>query len=109
MAQLTSGLTAVEKLAYQAAFEKYDKNDSGTIDEGELSCILEEQAGIKPNHEEIHELKDEWMGHMHSGEDIRSDDFLQMMEAVCPAEPTRGSGSSVSGQLLPLYSSHNLH
>ena len=83
MVQSTSArLTAVEKLTYQAAFERYDKNDSGTIDEEELSCILEEQAGIKPNHKEIHELKETWMGHMHGCDDISMGDFMQMMEAM---------------------------
>ena len=85
MAALTSGLSREETDAYNAAFERYDADHSGAIDEEELSCILEEQAGIKPSAKEIHELKETWMGHMHSTDQISADDFMHMMEAVRPA------------------------
>jgi Ca2+-binding EF-hand superfamily protein len=50
-------LTSNEEEAYEAAFHKYDADDSGKIDDEELSCLLEETTGIKPNAEEIAELK----------------------------------------------------
>jgi Ca2+-binding EF-hand superfamily protein len=82
MAALTAGLTREETDAYSAAFERYDADHSGSIDEEELSCILEEQAGIKPSAKEMHELKETWMGHMHSTDQIFVDDFMHRMAAV---------------------------
>jgi Ca2+-binding EF-hand superfamily protein len=50
-------LTSNEEEAYEAVFHKYDADDSGKIDDEDLSCLLEETTGIKPNVEEIAELK----------------------------------------------------
>ena len=94
-------LTSNEEEAYEAAFHKYDADDSGKIDDEEFSCLLEETTGIKPTAEEIAELKvlaqyvkgecawaidqfcaqEEWNKSTAHAE-IDLDDFLQMMSAV---------------------------
>ena len=50
-------LTSNEEEAYEAAFHKYDADDSGKIDDEEFSCLLEETTGIKPSAEEMAQLK----------------------------------------------------
>jgi Ca2+-binding EF-hand superfamily protein len=50
-------LTSNEEEAYEAAFHKYDADNSDKIDDEELSCLLEETTGIKPSAGEIEELK----------------------------------------------------
>jgi hypothetical protein len=52
-------LTDEERKVFVAKFERYDANHSGSIDEDELSSILEEQAGMKPSQTEIAEMKAE--------------------------------------------------
>lgn len=92
-------LTPDEKKAYVAAFEWYDADGSGAIDQEELSRILEVKTGIKASEKEIHELKDEWLGHS-AGDEIHQADFLKMMAAVRPCVLNR--------QLCSLSRSENL-
>jgi hypothetical protein len=71
-------LTKEEVEAYTAAFERYDVDGDGEIDDEEFSCILAEKTGIKASKEEIHELKEEYMGQMHANA-LCVDDFLALL------------------------------
>jgi hypothetical protein len=78
---LAEDLTQGQTDAYTAVFHRYDADGSGTIDDVELSCVLEEKTGIKPNAEEVQELKEEYMGHLHA-DALPLDDFITLMALI---------------------------
>jgi Ca2+-binding EF-hand superfamily protein len=89
---LAAELTQEETEVYTAAFKQYDIDDSGTIDDEEFSCILEERAyfhrcgsaGIRPTSEEVGELKEKYMPSHLTTATISLHDFLDLMTAVWP-------------------------
>ena len=95
-----SRLTSEEEGIYKALFSYYDADSNGWIDEEELSCILEQQARIKPTVGEIHGLKQEWLG-LSATEQITLDDFLKMM-SVMKLEMARSGNSQMHALNDPL-------
>jgi hypothetical protein len=68
------GLTAAEAAKSRKAFSAADTNGNGTLDEAELTSVLEAQTGIAPSRREMKEMK-ERLGFVHGHASAEDEDW----------------------------------